>query len=232
MLYFSRWTTAAILAVTLIICLAALPNVLPEHVLANLPSWAQHKIRLAAHLQGGTRVVLAVDADYVRREKLEQLRVDVRRMLRQAQIAHDRLIAHRDRVEVQISDGEDVDRALSKLRELTWPLYGLASANTVTHQRTFYPFGTSADAPRLSAGRNSRLPEPEVVIDSAGRVIWLKLTEAAIIERVRQARDASFDLVTRRVNQLGTYASVQPQGFDRVMIEIPGLYDIHRMKEY
>ena len=231
MFHFSRWKTPAILAITLIVCLAAVPNVLPERVLASLPSWAQHRIRLGVDVQGGTKVVLAVDSDYVRRETIERLRVEVIRMLRQVQIAHDGVVARHDMVEVQIREGEDFERALTKLRELAWPLYGLASSKTIDQQRTFYPFGASPDAPRLTASRNSRLPEPGVVIDSSDRTIRLKVTEAASIERMRQARDASFEFITRRVNQLGTYSSIQPQSFDRVVVEVPGVYDLHRLKE-
>src|SRR5882724_4469716 len=61
MLYFSRWKTAAILGTTLIVCLAALTNVLPAATFDSLPGWAQRKIELGMDLRGGTHVQLAVD---------------------------------------------------------------------------------------------------------------------------------------------------------------------------
>ena len=84
MLYISRMEGAGDLATTFIICLFAVPNLLPEKTVQSWPKWAQRHIVLGLDLQGGAHLLLEVDAAAVRREKLEQLRDDVRRLLREA----------------------------------------------------------------------------------------------------------------------------------------------------
>src|SRR5262245_42416113 len=100
MLMYSRWQTAAILGVAAFFCLAAVPNVLPARALAALPSWAQRTVPLGYDLQGGTYVQLQVDADDVRRQKVEALRDDVRKILRDTRIGYTGLAARSDGVDV------------------------------------------------------------------------------------------------------------------------------------
>src|SRR6185312_7114600 len=57
-------------------------------------------------------------------------------------------------------------------------------------------------------------------------------TEPAIVERIRQAVDQSIQIVERRVNELGTVEpSIQRQGTDRILVQVPGLQDPARLKE-
>ena len=51
------------------------------------PKWAQRHIVLGLDLQGGSHILLEVDANAVRKEKVETLRDDVRRVLREARSA-------------------------------------------------------------------------------------------------------------------------------------------------
>jgi preprotein translocase subunit SecD len=58
------------------------------------------------------------------------------------------------------------------------------------------------------------------------------VTEPAYIERIRQAVDQSIQIIERRVNELGTVEpSIQRQGADRVLVQVPGLQDPARLKE-
>ena len=77
MLLFSRSATAAILAIPLVLCLAAVPNLLPKNAFDSLPAWAQNKITLGWDLQGGTRIQFRVDNDDVRRMMLLALQDNV-----------------------------------------------------------------------------------------------------------------------------------------------------------
>jgi preprotein translocase subunit SecD len=53
-----------------------------------------------------------------------------------------------------------------------------------------------------------------------------------MLERIRQAVDQSIQIVERRVNELGTVEpSIQRQGVDRVLVQVPGLQDPQRLKE-
>jgi preprotein translocase subunit SecD len=57
-------------------------------------------------------------------------------------------------------------------------------------------------------------------------------TEPSIVERIRQAVEQSVQIVEKRVNELGTVEpSIQRQGVDRVLVQVPGLQDPSRLKE-
>ena len=86
MLYISKWKAAAILLTALICCLLAVPNFFPESTVKRWPEWAQRHIVLGLDLQGGSHILLEVDANDVRRQKLLALQDDVRRVLREARI--------------------------------------------------------------------------------------------------------------------------------------------------
>src|SRR5213078_7267 len=125
MLYISKWKATAILLTALICCLFAIPNFFPESMVKRWPAWAQRHVVLGLDLQGGSHILLEVDANDVRQQKLDQVRDDVRRVLRDAKIGYTGLVIRGDTVEVRIRDGSDIQTAYSKLRELSVPLGGL-----------------------------------------------------------------------------------------------------------
>ena len=88
MLYFTRWKAAAILLTAFIVCLMAVPNFFPESTVKSWPKWAQRHIVLGLDLQGGSHILLEVDSAAVRKEMLETLRDDVRRVLRDARMGY------------------------------------------------------------------------------------------------------------------------------------------------
>src|SRR5438094_1319638 len=125
MLYISKWKAAAILLTALICCLFAVPNFFPESMVKRWPAWAQRHIVLGLDLQGGSHILLEVDSNAVRKEKVQTLLDDVRRVLREARIGYTGLVARGDSVEVRIREGGDPQLALTKLRELSQPLGGV-----------------------------------------------------------------------------------------------------------
>jgi preprotein translocase subunit SecD len=205
MLYFTRWKALAIILTALVVCLCAVPNFFPEATVKGWPAWAQRRLVLGLDLQGGSYLLLEVDSNYVKKEKLDQVRDDVRRALRDAKIGYTGLAVRNDAVEVRISRDTDVPNALAKLRELSQPLGGLLG----------------------SSGQRSL-----EVSDAGGGLIRLTVPQAAITERVRQTIEQSIQIVERRVNQLGTVEPViQRQGQDRILVQVPGLQDPSRLKE-
>src|ERR1700723_207361 len=84
MLFFTRWKAVAILLTALFVCLCAVPNFFPESTVKRWPSWAQRHVVLGLDLQGGSHLLLQVDASAVRKERLQSLADDVLRVLRQA----------------------------------------------------------------------------------------------------------------------------------------------------
>src|SRR3954469_14061665 len=205
MLYFTRWKALAIVLTALIVCLCAVPNFFPEATVKTWPKWAQRHLVLGLDLQGGSHILLEVDSNSVKKDKLEQVRDDVRRALREAKIGYTGLAVRNDNVEVRISKETDVQNALSKLRELSQPLGGLLG----------------------SSGQRSL-----EISDAGGGLIRLNVPPAAINDRVRQSVEQSIQIVERRVNELGTVEPlIQRQGIDRILVQVPGLQDPTRLKE-
>jgi preprotein translocase subunit SecD len=204
MLYFTRWKALAIILTALVVCLCAVPNFFPEATVKGWPRWAQRHLVLGLDLQGGSHILLEVDANAVKKDKLDQIRDDVRRALRDAKIGYTGLAARADSVEVRVKD-TDLQNALTKLRDLSQPLGGLLG----------------------SSGQRSL-----EVSDAGGGLIRLTVPQAAITERIRQAVEQSIQIVERRVNELGTVEPlIQRQGVDRILVQVPGLQDPTRLKE-
>jgi len=204
MLYFTRWKAAAIVITALVVCLFAVPNVLPKELVASWPAWAQRHIVLGLDLQGGSHILLEVDTNAVRKDKLEATRDDVRRLLREARVGYTGLVVRGNSVEVRIRDAAHTEQALTKLRELSVPLGGILGGS----------------------GQRS------LDVSSDGNLIKLALTDTAILERVRQSVEQSIQIIERRVNELGTVEPlIQRQGADRILVQVPGLQDPTRLKE-
>jgi len=205
MLYFTRWKAAAIVLTALFICLFAVPNFLPEKMVQSWPKWAQRHVVLGLDLQGGSHILLEVDTKAVRKEMLETLRDDMRRVLRDARIGYTGLVVRGNSAEVRIREGASADQAQTKLAILSQPLGGLLGG---------------------TGGRNID------VTAEAGGLIRLTLSDPAIIERVRQSVEQSIQIIERRVNELGTVEPlIQREGTDRILVQVPGLQDPTRLKQ-
>ena len=114
MLYFTRWKALAIILTALVVCLCAVPNFFPEATVKGWPAWAQRRMVLGLDLQGGSYLLLEVDSNYVKKEKLDQVRDDVRRTLREARIGYTGLVTRPDSVEVRVKDS-DLQNALRSI---------------------------------------------------------------------------------------------------------------------
>jgi preprotein translocase subunit SecD len=205
MLYFTRWKALAIILTALVVCLCAVPNFFPEARVKTWPAWAQRRLVLGLDLQGGSYLLLEADSNYIKKEKLDQVRDDVRRTLREAKIGYTGLASKGDSVEVRITKDTELQTALTRLRELSQPLGGLLGSNG---QRSLE------------------------VSDAGGGIVRLTVPEAAIADRIRQTIEQSIQIVERRVNELGTVEPlIQRQGQDRILVQVPGLQDPTRLKE-
>jgi preprotein translocase subunit SecD len=205
MLYFTRWRALAIVLTALVVCLCAVPNFFPEKVVDSWPKWAQRHVVLGLDLQGGSHILLEVDTAAVRKEKLEALRDDVRRVLRDARIGYTGLVVRGNSVEVRIREGTNSSEARAKLQTIAQPVGGV--------------FGTSS---AYSVD----------ISEASGGLYRLTVTHPAINEYIRSAVQQSIQIIERRVNELGTVEPlIQRQGSDRVLVQMPGLQDPTRLKE-
>ena len=170
MLRFSRAKTAAIVLITLIGMLLALPNVLSPAQRDSLPSWPPHRaMTLGLDLRGGSYLLLQVDSQALRKERAESLREDVRRALREKRIGYTALRVTDKGVQVRLRETADADKAVQALNALAQPLGG-----------------------NLLGGAGQR--DLAVAADGAGS-ISVNLTDAGITQRVRSAVTQSIEIV-------------------------------------
>jgi protein-export membrane protein SecD len=201
MLNFTRWKALAVIPIALAVCLVAVPIVFPEARVMALPAWAQRWLVLALDPHGNSSVLLEVDSNYVKKAALDGIRDDVRRALRDARIGYQGLAAKPDSVELRITDETKLPAALAKLRELWQP----------------------------PGPRDERSVE---IADGGGGRVLITVPQMAMTERMRQTVEQSIPIVERRINQLGTVVPlIQPQGANRILVEVLGLQDTSRLKE-
>jgi len=199
MLYMSPLKALSILLTAFVVCLFAVPNFFSDSTIKKLPSWARSQVVLGLDLQGGSHILLEVDDGDVRAQKLRSVQDDVRRVLREARIQLvSAPVIRGNTVEVRIRD-QDFSQGYAKLRELSQPIGGVINT---------------------TGARNLDIAQGE------GGMVRLTLTEPAILERTRQVVDQSVEIIGRRVNQLGLVEpSIQRQGNNRVLVQVPGLDD-------
>src|SRR5215470_8711067 len=165
MLYFSRAKAAAILLTALVVCGFMVPNFFTEQTVKSWPAWAQRRLVLGLDLQGGSHILLEVDRNDIIKQRLDTLRDEVVRTLREARITWAQAPAVRGNgVEVRLREGGDFSTAFTKLRNLSQPLNGVLQGNGM---RTLE------------------------VVDAGGGLMRLTPTDAAMLERTRQTIEQS-----------------------------------------
>ena len=207
MLYFSRWQIIAIIAVIIAGLSYAAPNLLSQQTRDNLPSWMPNQaMTLGLDLQGGSHILMQVDRVALQAERMEALQDEIRRSLREARIGYRFARASETAINVTIRNPDDLDEAQEQLRPLTLPVAaGLFGQQSVT----------------------------EVDMDAVSEsVLQLTLTSDGIQNALSSAVSQSVDVITRRINELGTNEPiVQRQGADRILVQFPGLDDPQRLKD-
>ncbi len=206
MLQVSTWVRVVVAAVLLAGFAIALPNALPGWVRAKIPSWLPSQtVSLGLDLQGGSHLLLEVELDTVAKDKLESLTGDIRRALRKAHPA----IGYRfgqatgDSISVQILDLARHDDAKSLIQGLNPTIGGGVLA-------------VGAHAYDLS--------------DSGQGLFTLKMTDAYKQQTQQEIVSQSIEVVRRRIDDLGTREpTIERQGDDRIVVEVPGLNDPARL---
>lgn len=208
MLYFAPWKTALVLLVTLAGLVTAAPNLLSKQQLSALPSWMQlPQINLGLDLRGGSHLLLEVDTSAVLRERLEAVVEGAREELRKERIGYTNLgIAGGNVVGLRLRDAAQANRARELLVKLGQPLQGGA-----------FNLGAGATDLQLDI--------------SAEGAVRMTLSEQAVRERARSAVAQSMEIVRRRIDQTGVNEpTIQVQGSDRILVQLPGVDDPERIK--
>ncbi|MCB1507542.1 MAG: protein translocase subunit SecD [Hyphomicrobiaceae bacterium] len=205
MLHFSRWKIIAILVVALGAFVFSAPNLVSREDTAGWPEWLQSRLTLGLDLQGGSHVLLQVETDALIEDRLDVLKDDVRSVLRDARIGYTGLAVVDGGVQVRVRDEAEMDDAEEVLGAIPQPV-------------TSGAFGTS--------GLDVAVSRLE------GGLFRLTLSEAAVTQRMSSAVEQSIEVIRRRVDQIGTTEpSIQREGDNRILVQVPGLDDPQRLKD-
>jgi protein-export membrane protein SecD len=204
---FSRWTIWSSIAACVIAVIFALPNVLPASWRDAMPDWLpKQTLNLGLDLQGGSYLLLEADVNAVFGERLESTRDEIRQTLNTARIGYVggvQIVG--DSIQVKIRDAAQFDAANEKLRALVQPVEtSLLGGSAQNYDLTRGDDGTFA----------------------------FRMTEGARKYYQTQTVAQSMEIVRRRVDELGTKEpTIQQQGADRILVQVPGLDDPKRLKD-
>jgi preprotein translocase subunit SecD len=217
-LHVARWRVLAVIIVTLLGLLYALPNALPAGVRAAMPSWLPSKtINLGLDLQGGSYLMFEVESGAVYKARLETVADDLSRDLR-AQRRPGDLTAAKTPIafagrglspdnqvaRVTIENAADVPEAVKRATALGTAVQGLSGPT----------------------GRNDL-----EIKTLPGNIIEIRLTEEAKISLTRRAVSQSIEVIRRRIDETGTKEpAITRQGVDRIVLQAPGESDPEKLK--
>jgi protein-export membrane protein SecD len=207
MLHFPRWKLIMVLVVVAAGILFSLPNFFSKSTLAGLPSWLPHQqVNLGLDLQGGAHLLYQIDEKEMIEDWLKNIRGDVRETLRKARIGYSDLTqdVNTRSVSVTIREAADVEKAETELKKLAVPIGGDV-------------FGG--------------LSGSDLEISGDGNRVKLTVTDAGLAHRLTSAIQASIETIRRRVDAFGTTEpSIQREGRSRVLVQVPGITDVERLK--
>lgn len=205
MLHFSRGKMIAVLLACLAGLLTTLPNFFSKETVAGWPKILSHQLNLGLDLRGGAHLLLAMEPDEIRKDWLNTLREDARKVLRDQKIGFSPLTFQGQAVQVKLTKPEEMDAALKQLKSLIAPI-----GNQI--------LGQSGYTLEVSKGDET--------------TILVKPTEQGIRERVSNAASASIETVRRRVDLGGNIEpNIVRQGTDRILLQVPGYDDTKKLKE-
>ncbi|MFZ2100635.1 MAG: protein translocase subunit SecDF [Oricola sp.] len=207
MLYFAPWKTALIWLTIIVGVLFAAPNLFSSSTVASFPGFLpQKQLALGLDLQGGVHLQLKLDRKELVEHRLESVRDEARRLLRDASIGYTGLSGRDQVVTVRIRDAANIEKAREALAPLTQAVSSGLLSGGILHE--------------------VELQEPEPGLFN------LNLTDQGIEYRMSQAVSQTVEVLRGRIDQLGTTEpTIQRQGTDRVIVQVPGLNDPQRLKD-
>jgi preprotein translocase subunit SecD/SecD/SecF fusion protein len=213
MLQISRWSVAIVVAILLAAVWFLVPNFFSDETVGDWPDWMpKQQIVLGLDLQGGSYLLYQMDTDNFVTEQLATLAGEVRRVLRENPPVAYSVLSTRDQisanqhVQVRIDNPEDLAEARDRLETLQNPL-------------TNALFGVGAtlefDLAELENG-----------------LFRFTYSSAGLEQRKSLMLQQSIEVISNRINELGTTEpSIQRQGDERILVEVPGLDDPQRLKD-
>jgi len=203
MLTFPRWKVLMIFGVILYGILTALPNFLTADERAELPGFLPSKtLSLGLDLQGGVHLLWGAETNDVIKARLDNL-IDQVVSIRRTEHGLNFQNIHVDgrSVVFNVTRDEMIEKAREKLLPIT-------KASTV------------------AGGNIMQAGVQEVELSHDGRKFKLTLTDQGIEVQKREAVARAIEVMRKRVDPDGTKEiTIQPQGSDRIVLEVPGASD-------
>ncbi len=204
MIHFSRWKIILIFALCTLGMVLAAPNLFSKQQLAGFPGWVpKSTLNLGLDLRGGSHLLLEVDLRAAFKERLADLVQGIRAELRSERIGYSRIGATGEQALVVIRDPDKKARR-----------------------------GRDGQTNIERASRRLRQLEPGTEVDVSGARITINYTVDARRRRDNQVLQQSIEIVRRRVDEFGTTEpSIQRQGAERILVQVPGMDDPERLKK-
>ncbi|MFB0994748.1 MAG: protein translocase subunit SecD [Paracoccaceae bacterium] len=162
-------------------------------------------VNLGLDLRGGAHLLAEVQVAEVYEVRIDALWPDVRdalRPLRNEIGTLRRVVAPQGQLKVAISESTGLDAALAAVRKLARPVSSLSGI-----------------------GHN------DIEVTGANNEITVQLTDAEKLATDRRTLQTSLEIIRRRIDEVGTREpTIQRQGSDRVLIQVPGIGSAAELK--
>ncbi|EYS91895.1 protein-export membrane protein SecD [Bartonella bacilliformis str. Heidi Mejia] len=198
-----RWLTALYCLILLSGIYVALPNLFSQEQIENSKFLPNTQVTLGLDLQGGSSLLLEVDAKTLKRDQLQTVLNNVRAKLREKKIRTSSIRIIENNVVAVLSDLTKNQEAITALKTLITPIQN--------------SFGVTTN---------------NISIHAQNETIYVTLTEAAIKDRISNAIEQSLEIIRRRIDQVGVIEpAIQKVGTDRIMVQLPGLQDPKQLRD-
>jgi SecD/SecF fusion protein len=206
---FSPVRTAIIAIVALLGVLFAVPSFLPQTVRDAWPGFLpKQTVVLGLDLQGGSHLLLQVNEDGIVTERLQTLRRDVRNTLANENGIGNLITTDEatKSLTIELTDPTQKDAARAAVEKLQ---------NTVSNSLI-----AVGGVQELSFG------------ETADGKLTVTLTPEGVTERMSALVAQSIEVIRNRIDELGTTEpSIQRQGSNRILVQVPGFGDSTRLKD-
>ncbi|WBU57050.1 protein translocase subunit SecD [Paracoccus sediminicola] len=171
------------------------------------PSWLPSGlVNLGLDLRGGAHLLAEVHVEDVYKSRMDSLWPELRRTLAEERDvigAVRRVESPQDQLQVQIENADQMARAVEVARELSSPVVSISGAG-----------------------------QSDLEFTASGDVLTVQLSDAEKAATDDRTIQQSLEIVRRRVDEVGTREpTIQRQGADRILIQVPGIGSAAELKE-
>lgn len=198
--------SAIIVIVAILGILFTIPSFLPKDILAAWPGFLpKQTVVLGLDLQGGSHLLLEVKPETITAERIKSLRRDVRSALANDNGIGNLITSGENSITIELTDPTQKAAAMAAVQKLQ---------NNVSST-----FGVGG-VPELAF---SETPDGKIVVS---------LTPEGVRARMSALVAQSMEVIRNRVDEVGTTEpTIQRQGDNRVLVQVPGFEDSNRLKD-